>query len=87
MDDGAQSGAWSECNTDECEDLETGRSAGCNKVPVGVFEAYASLLEFVGVLQFGHILNIDRRLGHGLLERGKREKKRHHHHCTTTVAA
>lgn len=67
------SGAWSEFNTNECEELEIGRRSGCNKVPVGVFEAYVSLLEFTSVLQFGHILNIGGRLGHGLLEKGEQE--------------
>lgn len=73
MDD--RVGAWSEFNTDDSEDLETGRSTGCNKVPVGVFEAYASLFEFIGVLQFGHVLDIHRRLGHGLLEKSRQGKK------------
>lgn len=53
------------------------RTAGRNAVPVGVFEANASLLEFVGVLQFGHILSIDRWLGHGLLEKSRKGKSKH----------
>lgn len=59
---------WTEFNIGEGDDLETGWRTSRNKVPVGVFEADASLLQFVSILQFGHILSIDRRLGHGLLE-------------------
>lgn len=53
------------------------RTTGCKKKkPVGVFEANASLLEFVSVLQFGHIFSVDGRLGHGLLEKGRQGKRR-----------
>lgn len=37
-------------------------------VPVGVFEADASLLELISVFQFGHILGVDGRFRHGFLE-------------------
>lgn len=50
------------------------RTTGHNKVPVGVFEADASLLEFVSVLQFTYIFGVDRWLGHRLLEKGKQGK-------------
>lgn len=65
-DDGKRD--WTEFNIGEGDDLETGWRTSRNKVPVGVFEADASLLQFVSILQFGHILSIDRRLSHGLLE-------------------
>lgn len=65
---------WTEFNAGECDDLETRWRTSRNKVPVGVFEANASLLQFVSILQFGHILSIDRRLGHGLLEEDRQEK-------------
>lgn len=39
-----------------------------NRIPVGVLQADASLLEFVCVLQLGHFLGVDGRFGHGLLE-------------------
>lgn len=47
-----------------------GRTTGHKKkkLPVGVLEANASLLELISILQFGHIFSIDGRLGHGLLE-------------------
>lgn len=49
------------------KDMEVRKRSGCKKVPVGVFEAYVSLLDFV-VLQFGHVIFIHWRLSHGLLE-------------------
>lgn len=42
----------------------TGAKAG---VPVGVFEADASLLQLVGIFQLGHILGVDGRFSHGFL--------------------
>lgn len=39
------------------KDMEVRKRSGCKKVPVGVFEAYVSLLDFV-VLQFGHVIFI-----------------------------
>lgn len=36
-------------------------------VPVGVFEADASLLELVSVFQLGHIVGVDGRVSHGFL--------------------
>lgn len=52
------------------KDMEVRKRSGCKKVPVGVFEAYVSLLDFV-VLQFGHVIFIHWRLRHGLLEISK----------------
>lgn len=45
-----------------------------DKIPVGVLEADASLLEFVCVLEFGDFLGVDGRFGHGLLELEQRCK-------------
>lgn len=47
--------------------MDVRKRSSCNKVPVGVFEAYVSLLDFV-VLQFRHVVFIHRRLRHGLLK-------------------
>lgn len=38
------------------------------RLPVGVFEADAGLLELISILQFGHILDGDTRLSHGFLQ-------------------
>lgn len=38
-----------------------------HNLPVGVFEADASLLELISIFQFGHLLGVDRWFSHGLL--------------------
>lgn len=53
-----------------------GGQLAIKKIPVGVLEANASLLELVSVLQFGHVLGVDGRLGHGLLEKGQTSKEK-----------
>lgn len=55
--------------------LEAERRDSDHTVPVGVFEADAGLFQLVRVLQLGHVLGVDGRLGHGLL-RNKRPERR-----------
>lgn len=38
-------------------------------LPVGVFEADASLLELISIFQFGHILGVNGWFSHGFLEK------------------
>lgn len=43
-------------------------------LPVGVFEADASLLQLIGILQLGHILGVDGGFRHGFLEKQTRRQ-------------
>lgn len=43
------------------------KAGGGGCVPVGVFEADASLLQLVSIFQLGHVLGVDGRFSHGFL--------------------
>lgn len=60
--------------SEDVANTERGRGA----VPVGVFEAYVSLFDFISVLQLGHVHHMVRRFCHGLLggSRGRGRESR-----------